>query len=416
MLFLGLIVFLFLIVIRPQDFVPGIQGKPVVFIVMLSLLIAWVLSPLEKRIFRSLQDKFVGLFFFSIIISTLSVNWITYSIDITVEVLKLALIYCSLVSIINDKGKFLAATWVMIFFMSAVALMGVLQYHGHDITRAGMAWASDKQVWQIKGVGNYDNPNDLAYSVMLIVPFALSLFMRSNVFTKVLAVTFFAIAIYCIYLTKSRGGYLAAGCSALIWFYLWVDHRVVKRVSLIVVVSAALISFVIQTKDYRGDASSMGRVEAWATGMSLVQTHPLTGVGKDRFIEYHERDSHSSYVRAGSELGLLGLYAYLGIIYMTVRSLKLISNNKEMKVYYTGFASYIGAYLVASMFSSRSYDIIFLVIVGFISAFHYLLVQDTKQENETKEVVTWGKLLNKKIFFIMVLVLITWKAFLIQVW
>lgn len=72
------------------------------------------------------------------------------------------------------------------------------------------------------------------------------------------------------------------------------------------------VAFSAQTGDYRDDNSSMGRIEAWVAGMSMLQQHPLVGVGKGQFLEHYSRDSHNSFVRAGAESGSLDSMHLLG--------------------------------------------------------------------------------------------------------
>ena len=103
--------------------------------------------------------------------------------------------------------------------------MGVLQHHGYDITGAGMLWAPDKGIWQIKGIGNFDNPNDLAYSVVLVVPFALGFLFRTKVFLfRAASLFLLIISIYCIYLTRSRGGQVSLVASLGSWAYFWIRN------------------------------------------------------------------------------------------------------------------------------------------------------------------------------------------------
>ena len=419
MLNFGLYLLLILIIIRPQDFVPGLRGQPIVFIFMAVLALGWILSPVDKKIFRTSQDKFVGLLFICIIISTISANWISYSVDITVETLKIAFIYFFTVSVLENENKFKTASWVMIGLMTIVALMGILQHFGYDITGAGMSWANDKKVWQIKGIGNFDNPNDLAYSVVLIVPFALGLMIQSKIVIKIFAILLLAIAVYCIYLTKSRGGLLALSSSIFVWWYLWVSGKALKRLAVFIMAIGLLGVFAIQTKSYRDDESSMGRVDAWVAGMSMLESHPLIGVGKGQFREYHKRDSHNSYVRAGAELGISGLYAFIGILYFTFYSLFSIKNKKNIdkwKIYYAGYGGFVGAYAVASLFSTRTYDIVFLLIVGFIGVLSSLAQKESVLPNKEISLVESKGLWNKHIFALTVITLVVWKLFLVQVW
>ena len=206
MLFYGLLLFIFLQIIRPQDFVPGLMGMRLVLYLMVILLSALLFSPIEKKLFRSPQDKYAGMFLIAIVLSSVTSFWISQIADTAITELKNALIYYFIIIVINDEIKFRRAVWTMVALMGIVALMGVLQYHGYDITGAGMKWQPSKLVWQIYGIGNFDNPNDLAYSTVLVVPFGLGLLFQAKGFAGRLGgLALVIISIYCIYLPGLEG-------------------------------------------------------------------------------------------------------------------------------------------------------------------------------------------------------------------
>ncbi|NOY71924.1 MAG: O-antigen ligase family protein [Gammaproteobacteria bacterium] len=417
MLFFGLLLFIFLIVIRPQDFVPALTGLPLVFVLMGVLSVFWLLNPIPKKLFQTQLDKFMGLFFLSIILSSFATQWMSYILDTSIEILKLALIYFMIVTIIDSEKKFKIACWTLVVLMTVVAAMGILQFYGIDITGYGMLWASDRQAWQIRGAGNFDNPNDLAYSVALMLPFALMLALKSKILGKILGVTLLAIAIYCIFLTQSRGGLLAMTLSVAAFIYFITEGAKLKRFYLIVGGIGVITVFFIKTGGYRDDESAMGRVEAWVAGWDMLKSHPLFGVGKDQFLEYHSKDAHNSFVRAGAEIGIVGLYAWIGLLYFSYQSLLYTSFQKGMekfKLYGIANLAFIFSFISASLLSSRTYNIIFMFIVALIVVQERLFHQIS--ENHENTVLSQKIFPNTKIIIYTLSVLALWKLFLIQTW
>jgi putative inorganic carbon (hco3(-)) transporter len=421
MLFFGLLLFIFLQIIRPQDFVPGLQGTRLVLYLMVTLLIGLLFSPLEKKLFRSPHDKYAGVFFVAIVLSTLSLLWLPYITDTAIATMKIALIYYFIVIVVDSEDRFKKTVWTMVILMGLVALMGVLQYHGYDITGAGMGFAADKGVWQIKGIGNFDNPNDLAYAVVLVVPFALgSLFQTKGFLGRFFAVALLIVSAYCIYLTKSRGGQIALAASLASWVYFWISNPKRKHQLIVIAITGVIAVAVVQAAGYREDESAMGRVDAWAEGWDLLKSNPIIGVGKGQFIEHHKRDTHSSYVRAGAELGLLGLYAFIGMIYavgLTILTVQKQTGDKKWRSYDAGFGAFFVSYIVASAFSTRTYDLIFLICVALVGTLGRLSLKNT---DEVKEGVLFpaetARIWNKNIFGMTMAVLILWYIFLRQVW
>ncbi len=422
MLFYGLLIFVFLQIIRPQDFVPGLEGSRLVLYLMVILLIGLLFSPVEKKLIRSPQDKYTGLFFVAIVLSTLNLFWLSYTIDISVETFKSALMYYFIVIVVNSEERFRVVVWTMVVLMGIVALMGILQRHGYDITGAGMSFAADKGVWQIKGIGNFDNPNDLAYSVVFSVPFALGFVFQAKGFLgRLSGVVLLTISIYCIYLTRSRGGQVALVAALFSWIYFWVKNPKRKRQIIIFAIAGIMAVATVQATGYRQDESAMGRVEAWSEGWQLLKSHPIVGVGKGQFREYHKRDTHSSYVRAGAELGLLGLYAFMGMIYavgLSILNVQKPTVEDKWRPYYAGFGAFFVSYAVASAFSTRTYDLIFLTCVALVGALGRQALKETdavSTDGVLFPAVT-AHLWNKNVFGITIAVLMAWYLFLRQVW
>jgi O-antigen ligase len=398
--------------------VTWMRGSPIVFVVMGCMLLGWFFSNIEKNLLKTPTDKYYALFFILFVVSTINAGWLSYTAETVTETLKIALIYWFIVTIVDNESKFKTAIWTTIVFMTVVALMGILQFYGYDITGSGIIWAPDKEVWQIRGAGMFDNPNDLAYSVVLVVPYALGLLLLSgNPLIKVAAMTMLGASVYCIYLTKSRGGYLALIICLVSWLYYWLSNEKIRRVALIAGFIGIIAAFSVQTKDYRNDASSMGRVEAWDAGMQMLMAHPFIGVGKNQFIEHHNRDSHNSFVRAGADLGFIGLFAFVGILSSTFRSvssLNLDYSRSEWKNYRIGLLSYLWSYVVASIFSTRTYDIVFMVVIAFAGSLIRLVLNDSV--NAELNVLVNENIINIKVISITILILTVWKLFLIQVW
>ena len=190
---------------------------------------------------------------------------------------------------------------------------------------------------------------------------------------------------------------------------------------LVFAVLGVLAVATIQAAGYREDDSAMGRVEAWADGWNMLKSHPIIGVGKDQFREHHIRDSHNSYVRAGAELGLVGLYAFVAMIYMvgvTIVKVQSQPENKRWRHYYAGFGGFFMSYIGASVFSTRTYDLIFLLCVALVGALGRFSLKNT--DEVSAEGVLFPSLAahlwNKNAFGLTIAILIAWYLFLRQAW
>jgi putative inorganic carbon (HCO3(-)) transporter len=420
MTFFGLLLLVFLIIIQPQYILPVLAHLPLVAVVSGLLILGCVVSPVSKRLLVTSTDKFFGIFCISMVLSTISAHYLTYTLETIVDVLRMAVIYYLVVVLVNDARRFRVMTWTLAILLSAVAGMAVLQYYGHDIIGIGMLWSSGKAVWQVRGTGMFDNPNDLAYSIVLVVPFAIGFVLGPGAFvTRVFSVALLWVTCFCIFVTGSRGGFVGAVVASFSWLYFWIINNKHSR-RLAAIFAILLIALAVSAKagGYREDESSMYRIEAWSAGFAMLKSHPLIGVGKGQFVEHFRMDSHSSYVRCAAELGLLGLYAWLGVIYSSVISLQRRrkgNDTSEWKVYACGYAGYVFAYLCGSVFSTRTYDLVFLLAVAMISALERLttpVVSDGKSVELPKAV----KLINKNVALLTIAVIVVLKLFMMQVW
>lgn len=72
---------------------------------------------------------------------------------------------------------------------------------------------------------------------------------------------------------------------------------------------------------------------AWGTGLMLIRTHPIFGVGYERFTEFNDITAHNSVVVCSAELGFVGLFFWILFALPTVREMLftgyLVKNTKK---------------------------------------------------------------------------------------
>jgi O-Antigen ligase len=167
--------------------------------------------------------------------------------------------------------------------------------------------------------GELQDPNEVS---LVIIAGALSLligFVRRK--RTPLAITAclagIALVVVTVVFSQSRGGLL----SAMLVFGVYI----VRRYGLWTVIPAAALALPVLLLGGRSgesaDISTQMRYEAWATGLGIFKQHPIFGVGPGQFGEYHYLTAHNSFVLVLSELGYLGLFFFVAIIYVSIKSL-----------------------------------------------------------------------------------------------
>jgi O-antigen ligase len=129
----------------------------------------------------------------------------------------------------------------------------------------------------------------------------------------------------------------------------------------------------------KDDESSMQRLTAWYEGIQMLGHRPLFGFGKERFLEYHPKVAHNSFVTIMAELGVLGYVLWMTFLLlcfmMLLKVTKLktqLENPSEQVKQEIAMATYLVISLVGycstAFFISRSYIMFFYIFAAMSAA------------------------------------------------
>ncbi len=180
----------------------------------------------------------------------------------------------------------------------------------------------DIPIFRIQGLGEINDPNDLAQALVSLTPLLFLFWQKGsalrNFFLVLLPV---GLLTFGLFLTHSRGGIvgmLAVGILA--------SRRKLGTIpSLIGAAVAFAASMAIGWTGGREISVEAGsdRLEAWSTGLQLIRSHPVFGVGFQRFGEYFYITAHNSVVVCAAELGLFGLFFWVLFLLTSLRDLRV---------------------------------------------------------------------------------------------
>jgi len=71
------------------------------------------------------------------------------------------------------------------------------------------------------------------------------------------------------------------------------------------------------------------RMAAWASGLLLIRSHPLFGVGFNQFADFNEITAHNTFVVCAAELGLVGVLCWVLLMFVTVRNVWVTNKDPE---------------------------------------------------------------------------------------
>lgn len=309
-MFFVMCLYLLMIIIRPQDYMPMLAGIPVMPALMVLALLSWMLS--SRKDLGAPQYTLLALFMLVTSASILATGWVGGALQ---QLLDFAPILVAFVVLANALDSERRLRVVMMLFVLCATL---LAWHGmYQLSHGGIGWTgaglSDDR--RIQYVGIFHDPNDLGLLFVMVLPMAVYLLRRhgAKFLGRALWLVCACMLVYGIYLTKSRGAMLAL--AAMLGVYVWRKRGAVLAVLLGGGALGVLKMISPRMNELNPDeASAFGRVDAWYEGLHLFLSHPLLGVGTNNFTEYNYLTAHNSFILVLAETGFIGYVLWLAFI------------------------------------------------------------------------------------------------------
>ncbi|HTH52311.1 MAG TPA: O-antigen ligase family protein [Edaphobacter sp.] len=244
------------------------------------------------------------------------------------------------------KKSHLQLIVMMLFIASAFTIIkGYAALRAGDYTNPYLMpqGAEEGYFYRLRGMGFINDPNDFAQVMVSLIPCMFFFWKKGNSFLNLfLVLPSAALLVFGMYLTHSRGGIIALMAVTLFAF-----RRKIGTVPSAILAGGffAITSLVGWSggRDVSVEAGS-GRMDAWAAGLDLIKSHPLFGVGFNRFSEYYYITAHNTIVVCAAELGMFGLFCWVMFVLPTVRDAAVCTTWKKEKPAEEDAFSYQAAY------------------------------------------------------------------------
>jgi len=291
---------------------------------------------------------------------------------------------------------------ILMIICLIAALLMVHNGHIQQTAYQGYGWAlSTHSVGYIEQgerrityLGFFNDPNDLGMFLVMNIPFVLYFYKKGQFLLKLTMLATLCALGYGIYLTGSRGTMLGAG--GLLGVYLLVVNAGPKLFISAVILSP-IAATIVASLQSNIDSSANGRLEAWYAGILMLMSHPLFGIGKGQFYDYHGLVAHNSYIHVAGELGFPGYSLWGGALIFTVltgylfikaskkpsetdidtpalNEDKNIAFENERLLNKTLFFSMIG-FMITGFFISRMFTLLLFIFMGMAIASHIRMVK-----------------------------------------
>jgi MFS family permease len=223
--------------------------------------------------------------------------------------------------------------------------------------------------------GLFANPNDMSLHLTTMTPLVIALGIAAR--SKLSRLAYFALTVLFLaanMVTYSRGGFL--GLLAAMGLLAWkIGRKNRVRVSIASIVAGALfillapgnygvriLSIFLPGLDPVGSADM--RKESLIQSVVVTLRNPWgIGIGNFPIVGHHNLQTHNAYTQVSSEIGLLGLLAYLIFMLSPMRKLGAIERQMFARddfswAYYMsiGIQASIVSFMVSSFFGAVAYN------------------------------------------------------------
>jgi putative inorganic carbon (hco3(-)) transporter len=248
-----------------------------------------------------------------------------------------------------------------------------------------------------QSVGFLNDPNDFAQTMVMALPLLWLYYVRGRWLRNLLVIGLpSAMLGYTIFLTHSRGALMGVAALGLLLM-----RRVLGMTKTLVIVG--VMSLGVGVLSFGGRAlsskeqSAAQRIEAWQAGITMLRNEPALGVGFGNFTDHHYLTAHNSFVLCFAELGLLGYFAWLGLIVLTFKGLgqgyrATQAGTPERDLVVLLRAALI-AFLTCAWFLSRTYSPGLFLLLGVCIAAWFVVRETDPQARKLydEQALVWRK-------------------------
>jgi putative inorganic carbon (HCO3(-)) transporter len=321
-----------------------------------------------------------------------------------VNLVKVALAWLLVVNLATTPRRLAILCLCLITGSMVTSAGGILRYFSGDELSQGF-----RTLW----LGVYGDPNYLAEYLALIVPIAVAFIARreSSFWVRLLCIVALLLAVTCIVLTFSRGGFLGLVAGGLVWALRERAQRT-KALVLSAALAVGVAIFAPATlwertdtlEEFEQDQSALGRVYAWHVASAVNLDHPLRGVGGGAFreawpfyappqVREHPLVAHNIFLDTLGELGWVGFFLFLTFAGSATGAVFRAGSDPEIGWLARGIGASVAGFLLSNCFSGSLGDAHLFVVLGLAGAAERVAAREDVLEARADRPVmaaSWG--------------------------
>ncbi len=401
--YLGLFLFSILVLFRPYELVSSLSFlSATAFYFALATLLVYLptqlategnLTALSTEVKAILVLTFLALLTIPIAKDP-PTAWATFNDTF----IKAVLMFIVMVNVLRNRRRLMGLMGL------SLAMAFILSYQALDLFLKGEFRAEGYRV-DVEIGGMFGNPNDMSLHLVTMIPLAVCLGIAAK--SKIMRFGFFAMAALFVsanFVTYSRGGFLGlvAASAVLVWKLGRKNRLNVSIVSIVIGILVILLApgnYGVRILSIFGLApdpvgSSDQRRELQERSILVSLRNPWgIGIGNFPIVGVHNLVTHNAFTQVSSEIGVLGLAAYLIFMVSPFRKLGAIERTLFAKdtrdwFYYMsiGLQASIVGYMVSSFFVAVAYNWFIYYLIAYAVAFRriYQIERGLMEEVKTE--------------------------------
>ena len=374
---------------RQEDWIPGLSHIPLAKGTSLFALLGLMMSVGKtKRRFRDLPFEarvLIALVCLLISASLFSPVWKGGALFNSLDFAKVAVAWVLTFLVVTNLQRLRRIIFIQTASVAVVAIVSI---------------AKDHNAPRLEGVlgGIYTNSNDLAFAIVLSLPFTLMFLLQARGLLRKMAWTFSLLMMAAaLFLTGSRGGFiqLILAGSVCLWHFGVRGRRPQLVVATLLVGALLLVSaggriksrfFAISGNINSGmDQAAYGSYEErqalQVKSLEGMLRYPILGIGVNNFMKYSGRwkEVHNSYLQIGVEGGVFALILYLLFFWRGFANLRRLRKqcdlDPETVLLVEALQSSLVGFAVGAMFAPEAYQFFPYFMVAQTSVLLFIVME-----------------------------------------
>lgn len=362
-----ILAYVFIEYVRPQTMYPSINFIPYGKVIITLCILSSFFKKYKPVLTRTANTEMLSFMIVIVISSCLGVSFQT-SFAAWPDYFDWLVIYYIIIRTVCDESRFTIFT-----ILFTLCSFKMAQHSVRGWIAGGMGYSS---YGFGAGTGFFHNSGEFGVQMCIYFPIAyysyISLRKQLSALTSILMLVF-PITGFLGFFSSSSRGTLLGGCAVLIWIAITSKNKI--RTAIVILIIIVISTQIIPTKQIErlkesgDDNTSLARIETWKNGLTIANKYPVFGAGYKTWMVIDKKYYHGSglvqhniFIECLSELGYVGLFAFVWLIWTTFKinsiTRKMLGSKTRTLFFYNmshAFDAALVGYLVSGFFVTVLY-------------------------------------------------------------